>query len=524
MCGPNALGVIEMVTTQATTEEFLTAAHDKAGPCVMVIFGAAGDLTKRKLFPALLNLADSKMLSENFAVIGLARAEKTTDQFREELTNEIKDFATGDVDPKAWQWFVDRTFYVQGNFDDADAYTRLKKQLEECNDEFKTEGNYLFYLATAPEYFSKCVDSLDQVGLLKQENDQWRRVVIEKPFGHDLKSAQELNRDLLKTIGEDQVFRIDHYLGKETVQNIMVFRFANGFFEPLWNNRYIDHIQITVSESVGVEMRGNYYDHTGALRDMISNHLLQLVALAAMEPPTCFGADDVRHEKAKVLNAVQPITHEQVHRVAVRGQYGAGTIKGKPMNAYRNEPRVAKDSNTDTFVALKIMIDNWRWAGVPFYLRTGKGLAKRESEIAIQFKQAPYAMFRETPVNKMTKNFLVLRIQPEEEISLEFEAKIPGPAVKMAPVSMHFDYKDFFGTKPNTGYETLIFDVMLGDATLFNRADNVEASWRVVQPILDVWSSEKATDFPNYAAGSTGPDAADELLAKDGRKWRKMSK
>lgn len=508
-----------MVMTQSATES-VKATEEQAGPCIMVIFGAAGDLTKRKLFPALLNLAEGKMLNENFAIIGMARADKTTEQFREELTSEIKEFATGDVDPKSWDWFVERTYYLRGNFDDQDAYDRLKTELEELNVKYSAGGNYLFYLATAPEYFSKCVDSLDEVGLLKQENDQWRRVVIEKPFGHDLQSAQELNRDLLKTVSEDQVFRIDHYLGKETVQNIMIFRFANGFFEPLWNNRYIDHVQITVAENVGVEMRGNYYDHTGALRDMVSNHLLQLMALAAMEPPTCFGADDVRHEKAKVINAVQPITPEQVHKVAVRGQYDAGTVKGKAVNAYRKEPRVDPDSNTDTFVAMKLMIDNWRWAGVPFYLRTGKALGKRVSEIAIQFKQAPYAMFRDTPIDKMTKNFLVVRIQPEEEISLEFEAKIPGPAVRMAPVSMHFDYKDFFGSKPSTGYETLIFDVMLGDATLFNRADNVEASWKVVQPVLDVWAAEKSTEFPNYAAGSRGPKAADDLIERDGRKWR----
>jgi glucose-6-phosphate 1-dehydrogenase len=512
-----------MATTQLMTDAH-TAAIEKAGPCIMVIFGAAGDLTKRKLFPALLNLCDGKMLSDNFAIIGIARADKNTDQFREELTNEIAEFATGDVDPKTWSWFVERTHYLQGNFDDPATYAKLKEELGRLNTKFETQGNYLFYLATAPEYFSKCVDSLAEVDLLKQENDQWRRVVIEKPFGHDLQSAQELNRDLLKTIGEDQVFRIDHYLGKETVQNIMVFRFANGFFEPLWNSRYIDHVQITVSENVGVEMRGNYYDHTGALRDMISNHLLQLVALTAMEPPTTFGADDVRYEKAKVINAVQPITYEQVNKVAVRGQYDTGKVKGKDMNAYRNEPRVAKDSNTDTFVALKLVIDNWRWAGVPFYLRTGKGLGKRVSEIAIQFKQAPYAMFRDTPVDKMTKNFLVLRLQPEEEIKLEFEAKIPGPSVRMAPVSMHFDYKDFFGAKPSTGYETLIFDVMLGDATLFNRADNVEACWKVVQPVLDNWGKEKATDFPNYTAGSTGPKAADELIGRDGRKWRDIIK
>lgn len=512
-----------MATTQLATE-IPASATEKAGPCIMVIFGAAGDLTKRKLFPALLNLADGKMLSDNFAIIGLARADKTTEQFRDELTNEISEFATADVDPKSWNWFVERTHYLQGNFDDPTTYAKLKVELERLDAQFGAQGNYLFYLATAPEYFSRCVDSLAEVDLLKQEDGRWRRVVIEKPFGHDLQSAKELNRDLLKTIGEDQVFRIDHYLGKETVQNIMVFRFANGCFEPLWNNRYIDHVQITVAENVGVEMRGNYYDHTGALRDMVSNHLLQLVALAAMEPPTAFGADDVRYEKAKVINAVQPITHEQVHKVAVRGQYGAGTVKGKEMNAYRKEPRVTDDSNTDTFVAMKLMIDNWRWAGVPFYLRTGKGLGKRVSEIAIQFKQAPYAMFRDTPVDKMTKNYLVLRLQPEEEISLEFEAKIPGPSVKMAPVSMHFDYKDFFGARPSTGYETLIFDVMLGDATLFNRADNVEACWNVVQPVLEVWERDKATDFPNYNAGSTGPVAADELIERDGRQWRKIIK
>ncbi len=486
----------------------------------MVIFGAAGDLTKRKLFPALLNLASNKMLNGDFALLGLARSEKSDDAFREELNAEIREFATGDFNEQDWDWFMQRTFYQRGNFDDPSVYTELKGRLQELDKNFNTKANYLFYLATAPEYFAKCVDSLADVGLLQEDENHWRRVVIEKPFGQDLESAQGLNKSILKSASENQIFRIDHYLGKETVQNIMVLRFANGFFEPLWNNRYIDHVQITVAENVGVEMRGNYYDHTGALRDMVSNHLLQLVSLAAMEPPTAFGADDVRHEKAKVLNAVQPISPEQVHNVAVRGQYDEGLVKGKKVNAYRSEPRIAPDSNTDTFVALKLKIDNWRWAGVPFYLRTGKALARRYSEIAIQFKQAPYAMFRNTPVDKMTKNFLLLRIQPEEMISMEFEAKIPGPSVQMAPVSMHFDYKEFFGSKPNTGYETLIFDSMLGDATLFNRADNVEAGWKVVQPILDVWTADKATEFPNYKAGSTGPAAADELIRRDGREWR----
>lgn len=496
----------------------------KTPPCVMVIFGAAGDLTKRKLFPALLNLAENKMLPEQFAILGIARADKTSEQFREELSSEIKVFATRAIDQQVWDWFLERIHYAKGNFDDDNVYTQLIGELKGLDIKYGTKGNYLFYLATAPEYFARIVDSLNAVKLLNEEEDQWRRVVIEKPFGHDLRSAQELNKDLLKSIKEDQVFRIDHYLGKETVQNIMVFRFANGIFEPIWNNKFIDHVQITVSESVGVEMRGNYYDHTGALRDMVSNHLLQLLSLAGMEPPTAFSPNAVRDEKAKVLNAVQPISSEQVHKVAVRGQYGSGIVRGKPVNAYRDEPRIAKESNTDTFVALKLMIDNWRWAGVPFYLRTGKALNDRKSQIAIQFKQAPYAMFRDTPIECLTKNFLVLDIQPEERISLEFDAKMPGPSVRMRGVSMHFDYTDFFGAQASTGYETLIYDAMLGDATLFNRADNVEAGWRVVQPIIDIWNQEKESSFPNYAAGTMGPSAADELIRRDGREWRKIDK
>jgi glucose-6-phosphate 1-dehydrogenase len=512
-----------MITAESVSK---TDAHviPKTGPCVMVIFGAAGDLTKRKLFPALLNLAQNKMLAEEFAILGLARAEKTSEQFRAELSEEIKEFATGTVDQQSWDWFLKRTHYMRGNFEDPATYADLATQLKELDTKFGANGNYLFYLATAPEYFAKIVDSLKAVNLLQEDNGQWRRVVIEKPFGRDLESAKQLNKELLQSINEDQIFRIDHYLGKETVQNIMVLRFANGIFEPLWNNKYIDHVQITVAESVGVEMRGNYYDHMGALRDMVSNHLLQLVALAAMEPPTCFSPNAVRDEKAKVLNAVQPISHEQAYKVAVRGQYDKGTVKGKPVAAYRDEPRIAKDSNTETFVALKIMIDNWRWAGVPFYLRTGKSLGERKSEIAIQFKQAPYAMFRDTPVDELTKNFLVLQIQPDERISLQFDAKIPGPTVRMSQVSMHFDYKEAFEAQPSTGYETLIYDSMLGDATLFNRADNVEAGWQVVQPILDVWSHETEKSFPNYAAGTMGPEAADELIRRDGREWRKSGK
>lgn len=490
-----------------------------AGPCAVVIFGASGDLTKRLLFPSLYNLARNKLLPEDFAIVGVARSEKSDDAFRSEMNENIHQFATAGVDEELWHWLEGRLYYLSGNFDDPATYSQLQQKLADIEDKHGTGGNVLFYLATAEDYFAKIVSLLGKAGLVREEAGHWRRVIVEKPFGHDLESARTLNREILSVLSESQTYRIDHYLGKETVQNILVFRFANGLFEPIWNRNYIDHVQITVAETVGVEQRGGFYDHTGALRDMVPNHLFQLLALTAMEPPTAFNADPVRTEKAKVLEAVEPLSEQDVLHQVVRGQYGEGTVAGKPVAAYRASPKVAPDSNTETFVAMKLAIDNWRWAGVPFYLRTGKTLPKRATEVAIQFKQAPFALFRDTPVECLTPNFLVVKIQPEEQISLQFSAKVPGPAVRMNGVQMDFSYKDFFGAAPGTGYETLIYDCMIGDAILFQRADIAEAGWKVVDPILKTWASHPPADFPNYAAGSWGPRPANALIERDLRYW-----
>lgn len=493
-----------------------------ANPCAIAIFGAAGDLTKRLLMPALYNLASSRLLSNEFAVVGLARTQMSSDDFRQQMSQDIKDFATDKIDSTVWNWLVQRLYYLDGNFEDPNTYQRLQQQLAEIDQKHGTGGNYLYYLATSPEYFGKVVQQLGSAGLTHEENGRWRRVIIEKPFGRELDSARSLNRDVLSVLDESQTYRIDHYLGKETVQNLLVFRFGNGLFEPIWNRSNIDHVQITVAETVGVEKRGGYYDSAGALRDMVPNHLFQLLALTAMEPPTCFEANAVRDEKSKLLSAIQALRPEDIPSHAVRGQYGEGTVKGKHVNAYRCEPRVAPDSNTETYVALKLLVDNWRWAGVPFYLRTGKCMPKRTSEIAIQFKQAPFAIFRDTPVERLTPNFLVLHIQPDEGISLQMGAKVPGPKVHMGKVEMNFHYADYFGSAPSTGYETLLYDCMIGDATLFQRADNTEAGWSVVEPILDVWGGKAPQNFPNYAAGTWGPKEADDLLAQDGRQWRRI--
>jgi glucose-6-phosphate 1-dehydrogenase len=496
---------------------------DRSGPAdpgVLVIFGAAGDLTKRKLIPALYNLATRKLLPNHFAIIGVARAAMTTDEFRDKITRDIQEFATADVEPAIWDWFVDRLYFVSGHFEDPEVFARLKQQLAQIDQQHSTAGNYFYYLATDPAYFSPIVRQLGSTGLARGQNAQRRHVIIEKPFGRDLESARALNQDISLVLDEKQIYRIDHYLGKETVQNILVFRFGNGIFEPIWNRRYVDHVQITVAESLGVELRGGYYDQSGALRDMVPNHIFQLVSLIAMEPPTSFDANSVRDEQAKILRAIQPLTFEDVLSRAVRGQYGESRIAGQRVAGYRSEPRVAPDSTTETFVALKLLIDNWRWADVPFYVRTGKYLPKRVTEIAIQFKRAPLLLFRKTTIDRLTPNWLVLHIQPDEGISLRFGAKVPGPLLRLGAVDMSFHYADYFGRSTSTGYERLLYDCMIGDATLFQRADMVEAGWSVVASILDVWSALPPRTFPNYAAGTWGPGEADELLERDGRQWR----
>jgi glucose-6-phosphate 1-dehydrogenase len=493
-----------------------------ASPCVMVIFGATGDLTKRKLIPALCNLAKDNLLSKQFAIIGFAANDHTTETFRKTLTEEIPKYAPAQVDPQTWDWFKERIYYVKGDFQDPEAYKRLSEQIDEVAKRHSTQGNRFFYLAVAPRFFSPIVQQLGQAGLTREENHQWARVIVEKPFGHDLASAIQLNKDLKHVLSENQIYRIDHYLGKETVQNLMVFRFSNNIIEPLWNRNYVDHVQITAAETVGVEHRGGFYETAGALRDMVPNHLFQLLTMTSMEPPISFDADEVRNKQAEVLHAIQPLMPEDVLTNTVRGQYDGGIVEGQRVPRYRDEPDVVPDSNTETFVALKLQIDNWRWAGVPFYLRTGKRLAQRATEIVIQFRRTPFVLFRNTAVKNLETNRLVIHIQPEEGISLSFGAKIPGSVMKLGLVNMDFDYCNYFGVEHSTGYERLLRDCMAGDATLFQRADMVEAGWSVIQPIIDVWHALPARGFPNYPAGSWGPREADELLERDGRSWRRV--
>jgi glucose-6-phosphate 1-dehydrogenase len=499
-----------MSTTQKTAE-----------PSVMVIFGATGDLTKRKLFPALYNLAKEHFLPENFAIIGVGRQEMDPGDFRNKLITDLEEFIGKDADKELLKWFSDRTFYTGGDFDDDKAlFKDLKDLLAEVCEKFQIPENFFYYLATPPQLFAGVASKVVKNGMGKEENGHWRRFIFEKPFGRDLESAIKLNRELLRILKERQIYRIDHYLGKETVQNILVFRFGNSIFEPIWNRNFVDHVQITVAEQLGVEARGGYYDTAGALRDMIPNHIFQLVTLTAMEPPVSFEADSVRDEQAKILQAIKPFAPEDVLHGAVRGQYGEGILNDKKVPAYRTEANVSPTSNTETFAALKLSIDNWRWADVPFYVRTGKRLPDRHSSIVVQFKKAPFILFRNTSIEKLTTNRIVIHIQPDEGITLHFGAKTPGPIVNMGAVDMDFNYVDHFGEHVSTGYERLLFDCMIGDATLFQRADMVEASWSIVSPILDVWKAIPARDFPNYDSGTWGPPDADALLRADGREWK----
>jgi glucose-6-phosphate 1-dehydrogenase len=500
-----------------------------ADPCAMVIFGAGGDLTRRLVIPALYNLSRTKILPERFALIGVDLAPLTTESWRDLLRDALKgfvanadsEFSIDQIDDAAWNRIADKMLYTRGDLAQPELYERIRSSLSEVERVHGTQGNVIFYLAIPDRFFGSVVERLGKAGLTDQDVDEsrkprfWRRVVIEKPFGHSLDSARALNSYILRTLHEDQIFRIDHFLGKDTVQSIMAFRFANGLFEPIWNRDRIDHVQITVAETLGVEQRGKFYEMTGALRDMIPNHLFNLVSMVAMEPPTGFDAAAVRTKKADVFAAMPAVKPER----AVRGQYGAGTVLGKTAKAYRNESNVASDSSAETYVAIELEIDNWRWAGVPFFLRTGKHLSQRITEIAIRFKQAPYAAFQDTPVDALRPNWLVLHIAPDEGISLQFEAKRRGPVMDLAAVKMEFNYDDWFPKLANVGYETLLYDVMIGDATLFMRADMVEQAWRIVQPLLDQWAANNA-DFPNYSSGSDGPKAADELLRTGNRGWR----
>jgi glucose-6-phosphate 1-dehydrogenase len=501
----------------------MSPAAQPAGPCVLVIFGATGDLTKRLLFPAVYNLRRAGLLPPAFAIVGVARAEKDDEAFRDDLGASLRQFGEGEFNEEDWQWLRQRLFYVQGEFQDPPAYERLAKLLSKIDESYGTGGNYLFYLATPPQAFSAIVRELGEEGLTKEQNVQWRRVIVEKPFGTDLESARALNKELQQVLGEHQIYRIDHYLGKETVQNLMVFRFGNSLWERVWNRDGVDHIQFTVAESLGVEGRGAYYEQAGALRDLVQNHMLQVLAFVAMEPPRSLEAEAIRDEKVKVLEAVHRFSAGDARSNVIRGQYGAGTVEGRPVAAYREAPNVNPRSRTETYIAIKLMIDNWRWAGVPIYLRTGKSLARRRTEIVIQFKQAPLTLFRDTPIERLVANDLTLHIQPEEGLTLQFGAKIPGPDMAISAVKMKFDYGDYFNVAPNTGYETLLHDCMTGDATLFKRADEIEASWRVVQPILDAWKADQSADVPVYPAGSSGPEEAAALLTRDGRRWRDLA-
>lgn len=488
-------------------------------PCVIVMFGASGDLAQRKLLPALYDLAFHACLAPRFRLVGFSRTKMDDAEFQNK-SGEALSKAKAPEDDKKRSEFLKNLQYFTGNYDDPDAFRRLAEKLNALDTEAQLGGNRLFYLATPPEIYLKVVEQLGKAGLARPKSDKsWTRIIIEKPFGRDQASARELNEKILSVFEEPQVYRIDHYLGKETVQNLLVFRFGNGIFEPLWNRNYIDHVQITAAESLGVERRAAFYESAGALRDMIQSHVLQLTSLVAMESPATFDATSVRNEKIKVLQSIRPLTSESIWKYVVRGQYGPGQENGKPVPGYRQEPGVKPDSATETFVAMKLLVDNWRWSGVPFYLRTGKRLKKAITEIVIQFKPAPHKVFRGEGTDL---NCIVLNIQPDEGISLSFGAKAPGGQMHISPVTMDFQYRSTFGGVSRDAYATLINDCIRGDATLFDRADSVEAAWALVDPILKTWQGASPPPFPNYPAGSEGPRAADDLTVSEGRRWRPL--
>ncbi len=486
-----------------------------ADPCILVIFGASGDLTKRLLMPALFNLACDGLLPDRFAIVGMAMDDLTIEQFRERMTESIEKFNTrNEFDSAAWTRFRERLHYTSGRFDDAAAFQQLAKAVEKLDLEFRTGGNVLFYMATPPTVFGLVSNQLQQAGFATLGG--WKRIIVEKPFGHDLGSARALNQEILQHWEESQVYRIDHYLGKETVQNILAFRFANEIYEPLWNHRHIDHIQFSVAESVSVEGRGGYYDKAGVLRDMIQNHMFQMLAYLCMEAPKSFAADDVRDAKADLLNAVRRFNADEAMKNSIRGQYGPGRkTDGKDSPAYREELGVDRCSTTETFAALRLFIDNERWQGVPVYLRSGKALWKRGTEIVVQFKRPTANLFGKNP----PANRLIFHIQPDQAIETLLQAKTPGPLMQLQPVNMRFGYGESFRASRGTGYEIMLFNCMCGDQTLFSRSDLVESAWAIAQPILDAWAATTPIDFPNYPAGTWGPKAAYDLLANEGRRW-----
>jgi glucose-6-phosphate 1-dehydrogenase len=512
---------------EATVNPFLDPLRfDKRAPeCLVVIFGATGDLSRRKLLPALYDLARARRLSTGFAVLGVSRKPLSDDVFREKMRQAVERYSeSGPVEPAVWEGFSQGLFYEAGNFDDPESYRRIANRCGAIAEARHIAGNILFYLSTQPSHYTRIAEGLGAAGLAgpaaRDENGApWRRLIVEKPFGHDLASARALNRALQKVFREEEIYRIDHYLGKETVQNILAFRFANGIFEPLWNRRYVRQVQITAAESIGVEGRGAYYEETGALRDMIQNHLLQVMATVALEPPPRFDPNVTRDERAKVLRSIRPIPHTAVLEYAVAGQFGPARVGGRMIPGYRQEPGVAPDSQTETYAAGVFFVDNWRWAGIPFYLRTGKRLPKRITEIAVEFIPAPLPLFQSDGASA-EPNLLILRIQPEEGISLKFQSKAPGSGMQVRAVSMDFNYGSSFGLRLPSAYETLLLDAILGDPTLYTRQDMVEASWAAVEPILEVWRNTRFR-FPNYPACSWGPPEADDLLARRGHEWRK---